>query len=282
MKVSRRPLSLNSCFVSLLEQTLVGWRGGRTLPDQWRGVLRRDGFHVPSSCNSAHVDRPPRERGFSGATGSPFHITPPAASPAWGLPKTPPREERGADPAAGGPIGRFPPLPTAPTPPCIPGPGNKARDRATLALRPGPGTREPAPPLPRAPPSLFGWPGARRMSSVTPPAAEPLGPASGLGVPVRRPRGSPRSPRHGRSPSAGRGARVPTAAPRPHAPAPASRSPARRHRQQQLRTPAPRPGGPRWRPQPRPPGLPCRPGTRRLGRARGRFWGRECKQIGVL
>lgn len=90
------------------------------------------------------------------------------------------------------------------------------------------------------------------MPSVTHPSGRAPGTCLGSRGPRTPAVGSPCSPRNGQGSAAGRGARVPTAAPLPHAPAPASRSPARRHRQQQLRTPAPRPGGPRWRPQPRP------------------------------
>lgn len=200
-----------------------------------------------------------------------------------GSSEDPPREERSVErmrtPRR---AGHFPPLLTAPTPPYTLVPGNKARGRATVVSRPGLGDRWTAPQLPRAPSSLFGWPGAERPPSVTPRRRAP-GTCLGSRVPVRRPREARAAlnRRHPpRVPAAGRGTRVPTAArgalgwSQPHAllscspPPPAAaantRAPARR---------------PRCQPQP---GLPCRPGTPRLRRARGRFWGRECKQIGVL
>lgn len=150
--------------------------------------------------------------------------------------------------------GHFPPLPTAPTPPCTPVAGNKARGRATVTPRPGSGTRG-LRHRSRAPRRAFSV--SRELSGCRPlpPADEPLGPASG---PPRGGRGSPqpappapRQPR-GAGPHCTRLAAAPRADP-------ARRSPARRRRLQQLRTPAPRPGGPGASPSPtsRPP-LPSR------------------------
>lgn len=165
----------------------LGW--GRTLPDRWRGVLRRDGFHVPSSCNSAHVDRPPRERGFSGATGSPFHITPPAASPAWGLPKTPPRgrSEARTPRRAGRSAASLRSLPR-PRRPASRGPGTK------------PAT------APRSPHAPDRGPGSRRHRSRAPRRVFSVGPELGGCRPLPPLRPSPWDlPRVSGSPHGGRG-----------------------------------------------------------------------------
>lgn len=176
-------------------------------------------------------------------------------------PKGGARRGADADPAAGRPTGHFPPLPTAPTPPCTPVPGNKARGRATLAPRPASGTQG-LRHRSHAPRRAFSV--GRELGGCRPlvPAAEPLGPASGPGVPARRPREARAAPnrRHPpRGPAAGRWARVPTVArcptrwlreplsgsPPPPAAAADTRAPARR---------------PRWRPQPGLPASPAVPG----------------------
>lgn len=210
------------------------------------------------------------------------HPTPRQAGEFRGPPKGGAKRGADADPA----VGR--PLPSAP-------------NRAHATLSPGAREQSPRPrhgrpttrlghpwattQLPRAPPSLFGWPGAERPPSVTPPQTSPWDLPRVPG-PRTAAAGSPRSPQ-----------------PAPPAPRPRSRprgaGPRRRPRCTRL-APAPRAdlllattacsNSEHRRPSPeapgrapaRPPGLPCRPGTPRLRRARGRFWGRECKQIGVL
>lgn len=178
--------SLNSCFVSLWEQTLG--EGGRTLPNRWRGVLRRDGFHVPSSCNSAHVDRLPRERVFSGATGSPST----SRHPQPRLPgdfRRPPEGGARRGPR-GGRADR--PLPSVPY-------------RAHAALHPGTREQSPRPRHARLTPRI-GDPGAGATAAARP--AEPFRLARSSADAVRYPpqRPSPWDlPRVPGSPHAGRG-----------------------------------------------------------------------------
>lgn len=159
--------------------------------------------------------------------------------------------------------GHFPPLPTAPTPPCTPG----AREQSPRSRHGRPPTRlgdpRAAPRLTRAPPSLFGWPGgAERLPSVTPRRRAP-GTCLGSRVPVRRPREAGAALNRRRPPCgpADRGARVPTAArgavgwPQPHAPL--SCSPPPTVAAANTRAPARRP---RCLPQPGRPASPAVPG----------------------
>lgn len=188
----------------------------------------------------------------------------------------PPREERSVErmrtPRW---AGHFPPLPTAPTPPYTPVAGNKARGRTTVAPQPGSGTRGLRhTQFPRAPPSLFGWPGAERPPSVTPRRRAP-GTCLGSRVPRTAAAGSPRSPQPAlpaprpRSRPWGAGPPPPTRHTRL---APASRAAlllaatacsSCEHTRPNPEAPVPAPT--------RPPSLPSRPGTPRLRRARGRF-----------
>lgn len=216
---------------------------------------------MPSSLNSAHVDRLPRGRVFSGAAGSPStsrHPTPRQAGKFRRPPKGGARRGADADPAAGRP------LPSAP-------------NRAHAALHPGAWEQSPrsrhgrptlrlgdpwaAPPLPRAPPSLFGWPGAERLPSVTTPRRRAPGTCLGSRVPVRRPREARAALNRRRPPRgpAGRGSPRPPAAhsagPKPHAPL--SCSPPPPVAAANTRAPARRP---RCQPQPGRPASPAVPG----------------------
>lgn len=159
--------------------------------------------------------------------------------------------------------GHFPPLPTAPTPPCTPVPGNKARGRATVVPRSGSGTRG-LRHRSRAPHRAFSvGPELSGCRPLPPPADEPLGPASGPGsrVPVRRPREARAALNRRRPPRgpAGRGSPRPPAAhsagPKPHAPL--SCSPPPPVAAANTRAPARRP---RCQPQPGRPASPAVPG----------------------
>lgn len=166
--------------------------------------------------------------------------------------------------------GHFPPLPTAPTPPCTPVAGNKARGRPTTRLRDPWAAPHTAPARPTEPFSVGPELSGRRP---LPPADEPLGPASGPGSPYGG-RGKPAQPSTGAArPAApqqaeGRGSPPPPAA-HSAGPSPTRRSPARRHRLQQLRTPAPQPRGPGASPNPASPGVPGLPGSAAHGAGSG-------------
>lgn len=149
-----------------------------------------------------------------------------------GSSEDPPREERGVErmrtPRR---AGHFPPLPTAPTPPCTPVPGNKARGRATVVPRSGSGTRG-LRHRSRAPHRAFSvGPELSGCRPLPPPADEPLGPASGPGSPYDG-RGKPAQPSTGAARPAAPQAAGPHGRPRRIrlAPSPTRRSPARRHR----------------------------------------------------
>lgn len=160
-------------------------------------------FHVPSSSNSAHVDRLPRGRVFSEAAGSPStsrHPTPRQAGE-FRRPPPPGGARRGADedPAAGRPL-------------------PSSTNRAHAALHPGAREQSPwsrhgrpttrlgdpwAAPGSRAPHRAFSvGPEELSGSRPLPPADEPLGPASGPGSPDGG-RGKPAQPSTGAARPAG-------------------------------------------------------------------------------
>lgn len=227
-----------------------------------------------------------KERVFSETTGSPstsrhppprrdgeFRRPPQGRSEAWS----------GCGPR-GGPADR--PLPSAPNRAhAALYPGAREQSPRPCHARPTPRLGDPraAPPLPRAPQSLFGWPGTRRLPSVSPRGRAPgtclgsRGPRTAAARSPRSPQPAPPAPGP-RSRPMGAG---PHRRPLPHALAPRAALRLAATACSSCGHPRPGPEAPVAAPA-RSPGLPCCPGTRRLRRARGRFWGRECKQIGVL
>lgn len=174
----------------------------------------------------------------------------------------PPREERSVErmrtPRR---AGHFPPLPTAPTPPCAPvARGTKPRGRPTIRLWDPRGCAT-APARPHRAFSVGPELSGRRP---LPPADEPLGPASGPGSPYGG-RGKPAQPSTGAArpadPQQAEGARVTTAArgtlgwPQPHAPLSCSPPPPAAAASTRALAP-----GPRCQPQPGRPASPAVPG----------------------
>lgn len=222
---------------------------------------------MPSSLNSAHVDRLPRERVFSEAAGSPSTSRHPTPRQAGEFRRPPPPQGRSEAWSGCGPRGgpatslRSQPRPRHPTPRW---PGTKPAAAPRSPHNPAPGPVGCATRSSRAPHRAFSVGPELSGRRPLPPADEPLGPASGPGSPVRRPREARaalnrRCPLRG--PAAGRGARVPHRRrgtlgwPQPHAPL--SCSPPPPAAAANTRVPTQRP---RCQPQPGRPASPAVPG----------------------